>query len=95
MVSFKVVYRCNTCNKDLVTFGGFNNLTEIGRIQIPIDQVMCNDCNTNNRCIVLVGPGQPEYERDLASITLHEATILCGTGGRQWIPSIEDSRGEV
>jgi hypothetical protein len=87
MVSFKVVYRCNTCNKDLVAFGGFNNLTEIGRIQIPIDQVKCIDCETDNRSIVLVGPGQPEYKRALSNvINVHSGAMLCG---QPWYPQTQ------
>lgn len=86
MVSFKVVYHCNTCNKDMAIFGDFNDLTEIGRIEIPIDQVRCIDCGTDNRSIVLVGPGQPEYKMTTASITLLGGTMLCG---QPWYPQTQ------
>lgn len=58
MVNFRVAYRCNTCDKTLAVMGDFDQLD---RVEIPIDGISCCDCGTDNRCIVLVGPDQPEY----------------------------------
>lgn len=73
MVSFKVAYRCNTCNKNLAIMGNFDQLD---RVEIPIDGISCNDCGIDNRCIVLVGPDQPEYRLGVSgTITLLGCTL--------------------
>lgn len=76
MVNFRVAYRCNTCDKTLAVMGDFDQLN---RVEIPIDGIRCSYCNDNNRCIVLIGPDQPEYSLAASgTITLLSGCTLYG-----------------